>query len=100
MAERRKLAADELKKALAELPGWDLLDNKLHKQFKFNTFAEAIGWMTAVAIFADKTDHHPEWSNVYNRVTVDLITHSLFSVSSLDVNLAREMERLYQGNSS
>ena len=97
MVERRKLSEEELKQALTELPGWDLLDNKLHKQFKFKTFAEAIGWMTSAAIFADKTDHHPEWSNVYNRVTVDLITHSLYSVSSLDVNLAREMERLYQG---
>ena len=51
--------------------------------------------MTSVAIFADKIDHHPEWSNVYNRVTVDLITHKLYAVSTLDLMLAREMQRLF-----
>ena len=95
MTERRKLTDEELRQGLDELPGWDLLDNKLHKQFKFNSFAEAMGWMTSVAIYADKIDHHPEWSNVYNRVTVDLITHKLYSVSTLDLELALEMERLF-----
>jgi 4a-hydroxytetrahydrobiopterin dehydratase len=97
MAERRKLTEDELRKGLDELPGWDLLDGKLHKQYKFGSFAEAIGWMTMVAIYADKIDHHPEWSNVYNRVTVNLITHDLYAVSTLDLLLARQMEFLHRG---
>jgi 4a-hydroxytetrahydrobiopterin dehydratase len=97
MTERRMLTEDELKKGLEELPDWDLLDGKLHKQYKFRSFAEAIGWMTMAAIYADKIDHHPEWSNVYNRVTVDLITHDLYAVSTLDLLLARQMELLHQG---
>jgi len=96
MIERRMLTEDELKEGLKELPGWDLLDNKLHKQYKFDSFAEAMGWMATVAIYADKIDHHPEWSNVYNRVTVDLITHSYYSVSTLDLELARFMERVFR----
>ncbi|MCB9422468.1 MAG: 4a-hydroxytetrahydrobiopterin dehydratase [Ardenticatenaceae bacterium] len=92
---RRKLEPEEIKSALADLPGWQLLDGRLHKTFKFASFARAMGWMTSVAIVADKMDHHPEWSNVYNRVTVDLMTHDLGNVvSSWDVELARQMEGL------
>ncbi len=91
---RRKLTKAELERSLEGLPGWELMDNKLHKMFKFDSFAEAIGWMTSVAIFADKIDHHPEWSNVYNRVTVDLITHDLGTLSTLDIDLAQRMQAL------
>ena len=98
--ERRKLTDDELKTGLEELVEWDLLDRKLHRQLKFGSFAEAIGWMTTVAIYADKIDHHPEWSNVYNRVTVDLITHDLYAVSTLDLALARYMERMFRAESA
>ena len=95
MPERRKLTDEEIAGALEELDGWDLLDRKLHKQFKFGTFAEAMGWMTSVAIYADKIDHHPEWSNVYNRVTVDLITHNFYTLSNLDVALAKHMDQMF-----
>ena len=91
---RRKLTKAELERSLDGLHGWELMDDKLHKMFKFDSFAEAIGWMTSVAIFADKIDHHPEWSNVYNRVTVDLITHDLGVLSTLDIDLARRMQDL------
>lgn len=93
--ERRKLNQKEIESALADLPGWQLQDGKLHKAFKFASFARAIGWMMSVAIHADKMDHHPEWSNVYNRVTVNLVTHDLGDVvSSWDVKLAQKMEEL------
>ena len=70
-------------------------DGKLHKVFKFDSFAAAIGWMVSVAIYADKIDHHPEWRNVYNRVWVDLATHDLGdAISELDVKLARQMDKL------
>jgi 4a-hydroxytetrahydrobiopterin dehydratase len=92
---REKLTEAEVAAALAELPGWELAGGKLHKVFKFGSFAEAMGWMVSVAVYADKKDHHPEWSNVYNRVTVDLSTHDLGdAISTLDVDLAKRMESL------
>jgi 4a-hydroxytetrahydrobiopterin dehydratase len=95
MMTRHRLNHEELESALAGLPGWRLQEGKLHKQFKFDSFARAMGWMMSVAIFADKMDHHPEWSNVYNRVTVNLVTHDLDNaVSSWDVELAQKMEKL------
>jgi len=81
--------------ALAELPGWEVKDGKLHKQYKFKSFAAALGWMVSAGIEADKMDHHPEWSNVYSRVTVNLVTHDLGNViSNLDIELAQKMEKL------
>lgn len=92
---RHKLSESELEKALEELSGWEVKDGKLHKQFKFGSFAEAIGWMVSVALYADKIDHHPEWANVYNRVRVDLVTHDMDNaISNLDVDLAKKMEEL------
>ncbi len=90
---RHKLTEDELAEALANLPGWAVQDGKLHKEYKFASFAEAMGWLMTVAIAADKMDHHPEWCNVYNRVRVDLVTHDLGNViSNLDVALAQKMD--------
>ncbi|MCO5183551.1 MAG: 4a-hydroxytetrahydrobiopterin dehydratase [Anaerolineae bacterium] len=96
MSSRHKLTQAEIDDALTELPGWHVKDGKLHKQFKFDSFATALGWMVSVGIFADKIDHHPEWANVYNRVTVDLVTHDLGNaISTRDIDLAQHMERLY-----
>ncbi len=93
--ERRKLSEKEIQAALPELPGWEVKDGKLHKDYKFASFARAIGWMVSVAVHADKMDHHPEWRNVYNRVTVDLATHDMDNaISTFDVELARKMESL------
>lgn len=91
----KKLDDDEIRQALAQLPGWSVVDDKLHKEFKFGSFAEAIGWMVSVAIFADKIDHHPEWLNVYNRVRVNLMTHDLDdAISNLDIEMARKMNTI------
>lgn len=95
---RTKLSPSEIQAALAELPGWEVVDGKLHKTFKFKSFAQALGWMVSVGVYADKMDHHPEWSNVYSRVTVDLVTHDLGNaISNLDVDLARRMNDLAGG---
>lgn len=95
MANRAKLSDEEIQAALLELPGWEVADGKLHKRYRFGSFAQAIGWMVSVAVYADKVDHHPEWRNVYNRVEVDLVTHDLDNaISNLDVQLARQMEKL------
>ena len=76
--------------------GWARDDDRdaISKEFKFKNFAEAIGWMTSVAILADKLNHHPEWSNVYNRVKVTLTSHDVGKVTSRDVKLANAMEGL------
>ncbi len=93
--ERKKLSEKEIQAALPELPGWEVKGGKLHKDYKFESFARAIGWMVSVAVYADKMDHHPEWRNVYNRVTVDLATHDMDNaISTFDVELARQMESL------
>ncbi|KAA3661774.1 MAG: 4a-hydroxytetrahydrobiopterin dehydratase [Chloroflexi bacterium] len=92
---RYPLPENELNAALTTLPGWSVKDGKLHKTYKFASFATALGWMVAVGIEADKMDHHPEWSNVYNRVTVNLVTHDLGNaISNLDIALAQKMEKL------
>ena len=88
----------ELDEALQTLPGWQVQDGKLHKEYRFATFSLAMGWMMSTAVEADKLDHHPEWRNVYNRVTVDLVTHSLDNqISNLDIELAKKMEALADG---
>lgn len=93
--EKRPLNNKEIEKALNELPGWTVEDGKLFKGYKFDSFAEALGWMVSAGVYADKIDHHPEWSNVYNRVQVHLVTHDLGNViSTLDVALAKQMEIL------
>ncbi|MBK7895243.1 MAG: 4a-hydroxytetrahydrobiopterin dehydratase [Anaerolineaceae bacterium] len=92
---KQKLNNAEIEMAVAKLPGWAVQDGKLHKQYKFRTFAQALGWMVSVGVYADKIDHHPEWTNVYNKVTVSLVTHDLDNaISNLDVDLAQKMEEL------
>ena len=80
--------------ALAELTGWTPLEDRdaIQKSFKFKTFNQAFGFMTRVALAADKMDHHPEWSNVYNRGDIVLTTHSCGGLSELDLKLARKIE--------
>ncbi len=76
--------------------GWKLVDDRdaIHKQFKFDDFVEAFGWMTRVAIWAEKWNHHPEWSNVYKTVEVTLSTHDVDGLAQLDAKLARKMDSL------
>lgn len=94
--ERRALTTDEVNAALVTtLNGWQVQHGKLHKQYKFASFAQALGWMVSVGVYADKLDHHPEWSNVYNRVTVDLVTHDMGNkISTWDIDLAQKMDQL------
>lgn len=92
--ERRKVEYGEVQEALRGLAGWTVAEGKLAKNFKFTTFADAIGWMVTVAIYADRIDHHPEWSNVYNCVSVTLSTHDMGALSTLDLALATKMQTL------
>lgn len=97
MAE--KYSQDQIEKALFELNDgkesdaqWTLEDGKLAKTFKFKSFIRAFGWMSQMAIWAEKLNHHPEWFNVYNRVDVKLTTHDVDGISDLDFKLASKME--------
>jgi 4a-hydroxytetrahydrobiopterin dehydratase len=76
--------------------GWDFVQDRdaITKTFKFKDFTEAFSWMTRAALWAEKWDHHPEWSNVYNRVEVTLTTHDVDGLSSLDAKLARKLDTL------
>jgi 4a-hydroxytetrahydrobiopterin dehydratase len=76
--------------------GWAMVEGRdaIVKTFKFDDFADAFGWMTRAAIWAEKWDHHPDWRNVYNKVIVTLITHDVDGLSTLDAKLARKMDRL------
>ena len=94
MAIPARLADVDVAARLAALPGWSLEGGKLYKAFAFRDFVEAWGFMSAVALAAEAMGHHPEWSNVWNRVTVDLTTHDAGGVSALDFELAARMETL------
>ena len=94
MARPLPLPADELDIAVGGLPGWQVVEAKLHRKFVFADFTRAFGFMAAVATVAEKMDHHPEWANVYSRVTVDLTTHDAGGITDLDVQLARHMSDL------
>jgi 4a-hydroxytetrahydrobiopterin dehydratase len=85
----------ELATALSKLPGWKLKEGKhLHREYKFADFVAAFSFMTGAALVAQAMDHHPEWSNVWNTVRVDLTTHDAGGVTALDVKLAHSMEEL------
>jgi 4a-hydroxytetrahydrobiopterin dehydratase len=91
-----QLTEEERAEALDELDEWDFDEARdgLTRQFVFTDFVEAFGFMARVAILAEKADHHPEWSNVYNRVDVLLTTHDAGGLSQRDVEMARAMDAL------
>ncbi|MFQ5614239.1 MAG: 4a-hydroxytetrahydrobiopterin dehydratase [Anaerolineae bacterium] len=89
-----KMTAAQIEAGLKGLAGWELKEGKLHRQLKFKNFAQAWGFMTQVAMLAEGMDHHPEWSNVYSRVTIDLTTHEAGGISRLDFELAGKINRL------
>ena len=98
---RRKtppLAPDARDDALAPLlaNGWTMVDGRdaIRKEYRFRNFVEAFGWMTRAALHAERLDHHPEWSNVWNRVEVTLVTHDCDGLSDLDICLAGRMDAL------
>lgn len=88
------LSPGEIAARLESLPGWRSSDGGLRRDFVFEDFAEAFAFMTRVALAAEKMDHHPEWSNVYSRVSVALTTHDAGGVTELDFRLANLMQRL------
>lgn len=89
------LSDEEVHDKLKSVPGWSLVGNSLQRDFAFPSFVEAFGWMSSVALVAQAMDHHPDWSNVYNRVSVLLSTHDAKGLTHRDFALAAEMSRLF-----
>jgi 4a-hydroxytetrahydrobiopterin dehydratase len=94
MGEPKQLSDQELATALKPLSGWTVASGKLHKEFKFKDFVQAFGFMSSVALIAEGMNHHPDWSNVYNKVVIDLKTHDLGGITSFDVEFAARVEKL------
>jgi 4a-hydroxytetrahydrobiopterin dehydratase len=89
-----KLSSDEIEEKVKDLNGWSVYENRLKREFKFGDFVHAFGFMTGVAMEAEKMNHHPEWSNVYNKVTVNLVTHEANGITELDFKLAKKIDAL------
>ena len=91
----RKLTDDEINKLLSRMPGWRTVNGKLHKTFECKDFNAAFGNMTRVALVAEAMNHHPEWFNVWNKVVIDLNTHSVKGISNLDFELASKINEIF-----
>lgn len=94
MGRPSTLTDPELRSAVASLPGWEVRDDRLHRELHFADFSIAFGFMAAVATVAQAMDHHPDWSNSYANVTVELTTHDAGGITVLDVELARRISEL------
>jgi 4a-hydroxytetrahydrobiopterin dehydratase len=89
-----KLSSEQISEELKNLPGWSIKDEKLHKDFEFESFNQAFGFMTRAAMEIEKMNHHPEWFNVYNKLTVDLMTHDAGGITENDIQLAKILNSL------
>ena len=95
MADFRKLQEHEITASLQGVRGWSIADGKLSQTFVFPRFVEAFGFMASVATVAEKQEHHPEWSNVYNEVDIRLTTHEAGGITENDFALARSIDEIY-----
>jgi len=90
----RKLSEEEIQAGVAGLAGWNVVGGKLHREYKFASFVEAFGFMASAALVAESMNHHPEWSNVYHTVKIDLTTHDAGGITENDLEMARRFEKL------
>lgn len=97
MPELKKLTSEEIQGSIADLhQDWSIVDQKLSREFKFQNFIEAFAFMSGSALHAEKMNHHPEWFNVYHKVSVQLTTHDVGGISYKDFLLAQKMDALAQ----
>src|ERR1700675_4067534 len=92
---RGKLSKQEIESALRKLDGWSVVKGNLHRMFEFKDFTQAFGFMKRVGLPADRLDHHPDWSNAYNKVTIDLSTHSVGGLTKNDFELAGKIQTIH-----
>jgi len=90
----KKLSDAQIQANLEQVDGWTIENGKLHKEFQFDNFISAFGFMTQLALVAESLNHHPEWFNVYNRVTIDLTTHDADGISELDFQWAKQADAI------
>ena len=90
----KRLSSSEIDEELGRLEGWSVKGGKLHKEYEFSSFNEAFGFMSRASMEIEKMNHHPEWLNVYNRLTVDLVTHDAGGITQNDVALAGTLDSL------
>ncbi len=98
MARDQVLSDDELATKLADHPAWEVVDGKLHRELSFADFSEAFGCMARVALAAEKLDHHPDWSNSWNKVVVDIVNHAAGGLSDRCFSLAAAVDRAAGGD--
>ena len=89
-----KATDEQIQAFIDQFNSWAVQNGKLHREYVFNNFVQAFGFMTEVALIAESADHHPEWFNVYKKVIVDLTTHEADGITERDFALAREMEAI------
>ena len=89
-----RLSPEEIDEEIKNLPGWSVVNGKLHREIQFDSFNQAFGFMTRAAMEIEKMNHHPEWFNVYNRLTIDLMTHDAGGITRNDINLAKVLNSL------
>ena len=89
-----KLSSEQISEQLKSLPGWSVKDEKLHRDFEFESFNQAFGFMTRASMEIEKMNHHPEWFNVYNKLSVDLMTHDAGGITENDIQLAKILNSL------
>jgi len=94
VARSPRLDDAQVRERLARLTGWTLRQGRLHREFEFRDFARAFAFMTAVARLAEERDHHPDWSNSWNRVVIDLVSHDVKGLSARDFDLASAIDGL------
>jgi 4a-hydroxytetrahydrobiopterin dehydratase len=91
----KKLTDAEIQALLTKLPGWKIVNGKLHQEYACKDFVAAFGNMTRVALVAEAMNHHPEWFNVWNKVVIDLTTHSVKGISDYDFVLAEKIDEIF-----
>ena len=89
-----RLSQEDIDSELKKLSGWSIRNEKLHKEFQFESFNQAFGFMTRAAMEIEKMNHHPEWFNVYNKITIELTTHDAGGITKNDVVLAKILNSL------
>jgi 4a-hydroxytetrahydrobiopterin dehydratase len=93
-ARPEKLSESQVREGLQELRQWSVAGGKLHREYRFGSFVEAFGFMASAALIAESMNHHPEWSNVYQTVKIDLTTHDAGGITGNDLEMARRFEKL------
>src|SRR6202158_1524553 len=90
-----RLSKQQVAVGLGRLNGWRVVKGNLHRMFEFKDFTQAFGFMKRVALAAERMDHHPDWSNAYNKVTIDLSTHSAGGITENDFELASKIQKIH-----